>query len=107
MEESRRKSLASHPDPESCMASHKAAIEALTGAYTGRVLSYEVIASGAPTSFSMAEGNTVGCATTSTRLWRRWLSVRLAAICGAPCQWGVGPVVTYRKPKTSRPESRR
>jgi hypothetical protein len=32
MEESYRKGLANHPDPESCVASRKAAIEALTGA---------------------------------------------------------------------------
>jgi hypothetical protein len=32
MEESYRKGLASHPDPESCMASREAAIEALTPA---------------------------------------------------------------------------
>src|SRR5437870_7083308 len=31
MEESHRKGLANHPDPESCMASREAAIEALTG----------------------------------------------------------------------------
>ena len=32
MKESYRKGVASHPDPESCVASRKAAIEALTGA---------------------------------------------------------------------------
>ena len=39
MKESHRKGVASHPDPESCMASREAAIEALTGAHAGRVLS--------------------------------------------------------------------
>ena len=66
MEESHRKGLASHPDPESCMASRKAAIEALTGARAGRVLSCEIIETGVPTSFSMAEGNTEGCIIAST-----------------------------------------
>ena len=39
MKESRRKGLAHHPDPESCVVRRKAAIEALTGAHVGRVLS--------------------------------------------------------------------
>src|SRR5206468_5987628 len=56
MQESHRKGVAIHPDPESCMASREAAIEALTGAHAGRVLSCEIIATGVPTSFSKAEG---------------------------------------------------
>ena len=60
MKESYRKGLANHPDPESCVASREAAIEALTGAHAGRVLSCEIIATGVPTSFRMAEGNTGG-----------------------------------------------
>ena len=44
MKESPRKGVATHPDPESCMASRKATIEALTGAHAGRVLSCEIIA---------------------------------------------------------------
>ena len=44
MKESYRKGVANHPDPESCVASRKAAIEALTGAHAGRVLSCEIIA---------------------------------------------------------------
>lgn len=67
MEESYRKGLASHPDLESCMTSRKAAIEALTEAHAGRVLSCEIIATGVPTSFRMAEGNTDGCAIASAR----------------------------------------
>ena len=43
MKESYRKGVANHPDPESCVASRKAAIEALTGAQAGRVLSCEII----------------------------------------------------------------
>ena len=61
MKESYRKGLASHPDPESCVVSREAAIEALTGVHAGRVLSCEIIASGVPTSFRMAEGNIGGC----------------------------------------------
>ena len=60
MKESYRKGVASYPDPESCVASRKAAIEALTGAHAGGVLSCEIIATGVPTSFRMAEGNTGG-----------------------------------------------
>jgi hypothetical protein len=60
MQESHRKGVAIHPDPESCMASREAAIEALTGAHAGRVLSCEIIATGVPTSFSKAEGHTGG-----------------------------------------------
>src|SRR3954447_25762190 len=55
MEESCRKGLANHLDPESCVASREAAIEALTGAHAGRVLSCEIIATGVPTSFRMAD----------------------------------------------------
>jgi hypothetical protein len=67
MKESYRKGIANHPDPESCVASRKAATEALTGAHAGRVLSCEIIATGVPTSFRMAEGNTDGCVIASTR----------------------------------------
>src|SRR5256885_2277892 len=67
MKESYRKGLADHPDPESCMASRKAAIEALTGAHAGRVLSCEIIAIGVPTPCHEAEGNTEGCAIASIR----------------------------------------
>lgn len=42
MKESHRKGLAHHPDPESCVVRRKAAIEALTGAHTGWVLSCEI-----------------------------------------------------------------
>ena len=42
------------------MASRKAAIEALTGAPAGRVLSCEILAFGVPTSFNKAEGNING-----------------------------------------------
>src|SRR6266849_5560679 len=62
MKESHRKGVASHPGPESCVGSRKAAGEALTGAHAGWVLSCEIIATGVPTSFRMAEGNTDGCA---------------------------------------------
>ena len=58
MKESHRKGLASHPGPESCVASRKAVIEALTGESAGRVLSCEIIATGVPTLFSKAEGHT-------------------------------------------------
>jgi hypothetical protein len=46
MKESHRKGVASHPDPESCVGSRKAADEALTGAHAGWVLSCEIIATG-------------------------------------------------------------
>ena len=42
MQESYRKSLASYPDPESCVARSKTAIEAWTGAHAGRVFSCEI-----------------------------------------------------------------
>lgn len=44
MKESHRKSLAHYPDPESCVVRREAAIEALTGAHAGRVLSCEITA---------------------------------------------------------------
>ena len=60
MKESYRKGVAIHPDPESCVSSREAAIEALTGAHAGRVLSCEIIATRVPTPFSMAEGSIDG-----------------------------------------------
>src|ERR1700731_3916287 len=76
MQESHRKGVAIHPDPESCMARRKATIEALTGAHAGRVLSCEIIATGVPTSFSMAEGHTNGDAMASLRPTPRSLRPR-------------------------------
>ena len=76
MKESYRKGLADHPDPESCLASRKAAIEALPGVHAGRVLSCEIIATGVPTSFSQAEGNTDGSAIASARRTARSLRPR-------------------------------
>ena len=67
MKESYGKGIASHPDPESCVVSRKAAIEALTGAHAGRALSCEIIETGVPTSFRMAEGYTGECDSASTR----------------------------------------
>src|SRR5262252_6742681 len=67
MKESYREGLATRPAPESCVAGREAAIEALTGAHAGRVLSCEIIATGVPTSFRMAEGNIGGCVIASTR----------------------------------------
>src|SRR5712671_3371471 len=58
MKASHRKGVATHPDPESCVASREAAIEALTGAHVGRALSCEIIASGVPTSYHVTEGHT-------------------------------------------------
>src|SRR6059036_557727 len=58
MKESHRKGVATHPDPESCVASSKATTEALTGAHVGRVSSCEIIASGVPTPYHVAEGDT-------------------------------------------------
>jgi len=61
VKESYGKGVANHPGPESCVVGREAAIEALTGVHAGRALSCEIIATGVPTSFSMAEGNTGGC----------------------------------------------
>ena len=43
------------------MAGREAAIEGVDRAHGGRVLRCEIIATGVPTSFSMAEGNISGC----------------------------------------------
>jgi len=65
MKESHRKGVATHPDPESCVVSRKATIEALTGAPAGRVLSCEIIAFGVPTPYHVAEGHVARGATAS------------------------------------------
>src|SRR5262245_54777683 len=87
MQESHRKGVAIHPDPESCMASRKATIEALTGAHAGRVLSCEIIATGVPTSFSKAEGHTDGGVIPSLRPAPRSLRPRA---CGGTPRAGTG-----------------
>jgi hypothetical protein len=66
MKESCRKGIASHPDPESCVASRKAGREALTGAHAGGTSSCEIMGSGAPTSSTEMEGHTDGSA-------KKWL----------------------------------
>jgi hypothetical protein len=58
MQESHGEGVAIHPDPESCVVAREGAIEALTGAHAGRVLSCETIATGVSTLFSKAEGHT-------------------------------------------------
>src|ERR1017187_1992983 len=65
MKESYGKGVAIHPGPESCVASRKAAIEALTGVHAGRVWSCEINATGVPTPFLRREGHTEGCAIAS------------------------------------------
>ena len=60
MKESRRKDLASRPDPESCAGSRKADDEALTGAHAGQPLSCEITVFGVPTPLPEAEGHTSG-----------------------------------------------
>src|SRR5712692_1434148 len=71
MKESYRKGVATHSDPESCVASRKATTEALTGAHAGRVLSCEIIASGVPTSYHETEGHTApGAIASLTRTLR-------------------------------------
>ena len=96
MKESYRKGVAIHPGPESCMASRKTAIEALTGVHAGRVLSCEIIATGVPTSFSMAEGNIGGCVIASIRWTPR--SLRPLACIETP-RTGTGR--PHRRPSRS------
>ena len=73
MEESHREGVAIHPDPESCMVPREGAIEALTGAQAGGVLSCENIATGVPTLCNEAEGHTRGRDTASVRVTPRSL----------------------------------
>src|SRR5678815_1576384 len=66
MKESHRKGLANHPDPESCMARREAAIEALTGAQAGRVLSCEIsVLLQSADGVRSLEGNIARCAPAS------------------------------------------
>jgi len=59
MKESYGESLASHTNPESCVAARKGVSEALTGAHAGRVLSREIHQQiGVPTPSKRPEGNT-------------------------------------------------
>ena len=57
MKESYRKGPTTHPDPESRVAHRKVAIEALTGAHVGRVLSCEIKALQGADGVSLPEGN--------------------------------------------------
>jgi hypothetical protein len=67
MKESHRKGVAKHPDPESCEGGRKTALEALTGAYVGWVLSFETgeQSGDKPTVSSLPEGNKAACASAS------------------------------------------
>ena len=56
MNESYRKGLTIHPDPESCVVRRKVAIEALTGAQAGRVLSCEIKALQGADGVALPEG---------------------------------------------------
>jgi hypothetical protein len=66
MQEPYGEGLASHTDPESCMASREAGHEALTGAHVGGVLSREMTCNQDADAVYSAEGNTGGGATAST-----------------------------------------
>jgi hypothetical protein len=57
MQESHRKGVAHHPDPESYGGRREGAVEALTGVHTDQVYSCEIKPTGAPTRFAHAEGN--------------------------------------------------
>jgi hypothetical protein len=58
MQESYRNGAASHSDPESCVGNRrKAAIEALTGAHAGRVLSCDIRHHQGADGVRMPEGN--------------------------------------------------
>ncbi len=94
MKESYRKGIASHPGPESCVVSREAAIEALTGGSAGRVLSCEIIETGVPTLFSVAEGNTGGCAIASIRWTPR--SLRPLACMETPRAGTERPIDAHR-----------
>lgn len=65
MKESYRKGIASHPGPESCECGGNDALEALTGAYAGFVLSSEIDYFRVPTRSDGSEGNTTAGATAS------------------------------------------
>jgi hypothetical protein len=72
MKESHRKGVASHPVPESCVASRKAGCEALTGAHAGGISSCEISGFGVPTSSTETEGHTDGSANASFQRTPRW-----------------------------------
>ena len=76
MKESYVEGLASYGGPESCVHIREGVGEALAREKAGRVLSCEIIATGVPTSFIMAEGNTGGGAIASTRRTPRSLRPR-------------------------------
>ena len=65
MKESYIKGVANHDDPESCVGDREVVGEALTGARAGwgyRVENREITGQAVPTLWSLAEGNTVSCA---------------------------------------------
>ena len=61
MKESYRKGIANHPDLESCGCRRKAAVEALTEAQAGWILSCEIsVSTGVPTMLRESEGEIMG-----------------------------------------------
>jgi RNA-directed DNA polymerase len=83
MKESHREGVASHPVPESCVASRKAGREALTGAHAGGTSSCEISGFGVPTSSTETEGHTDGSANASFQRTPR--SQRTQACMETPC----------------------
>jgi RNA-directed DNA polymerase len=71
------KGVATHADPESCVCIRKGAVEALTGARAGQVLSRErKIDFGGPTASYVSEGNMgtlVTCESVSAPAWSETL----------------------------------
>ena len=93
MQESHREGVAIHPDPESCVVTREGAIEALTGAQAGRVLSCEIIAT--------RSADAVQQSGRPHASWRYCEPTRDSAQSETPCMSGYSARENRETPSTS------
>ena len=102
--------LASHTDPESCVAHREVCGEALTGVHAGQPLSREIFAVQDADAFAIAERNTDRCDSASTysilRGRRTWHACTLLVwepgdLMPDQCRKGTGPHWEGRRAEAS------
>lgn len=109
MKESHIEGVATHDDPDSCVADREVRGEALAGACAGTVLSREINHSRVPTLLSEAEGhmrNTVTARCSPTLRGRRPVA-RTEPLCARTGRSHLHPSWMARRVASERPEAAR
>ncbi len=107
MKESYIEGVATHDDPESCVAARKDHSEALAGACAGTVLSREIKHFRVPTQLTNAEGNTGSAviARRCTTLRGRRPVARTEPLCARTGRSHLHPSWMARRVASGRPEA--